>query len=127
MPVTSPKIIGVIIGWVDGAQQAENYVSLAALAGVPRIDLGPGPLYIDGVACCRTCQEPIVSARLKAVPGCRGAGVQRLPRLRGGGRERVERIQGKEKAPVVSRGLGCKCVGLVFYFGSNTSSGPSAG
>ncbi|MHC1701814.1 MAG: TraR/DksA C4-type zinc finger protein [Humidesulfovibrio sp.] len=54
----------------DDAQAAEAYVLQAALAGVPRIDLGPGPLFLGGVACCRTCLEPIVSARLVAVPGC---------------------------------------------------------
>ncbi|MBU1229569.1 MAG: TraR/DksA family transcriptional regulator [Proteobacteria bacterium] len=55
---------------VDAAQAAERYVLLSALAGVPRPEPGPGPLYISGVACCRTCEEPIISARLKAVPGC---------------------------------------------------------
>ncbi|MBU1040037.1 MAG: TraR/DksA family transcriptional regulator [Proteobacteria bacterium] len=54
----------------DDAQQAEAYVLQAALASVPRIDLGPGPLYLDGVVCCRSCQEPICSARIKAVPRC---------------------------------------------------------
>jgi len=30
----------------------------------------PGPLFIGGVACCRSCDEPILSARIKAKPGC---------------------------------------------------------
>ncbi|MBU1040526.1 MAG: Com family DNA-binding transcriptional regulator [Proteobacteria bacterium] len=36
--------------------RGEDYVLQAALASVPHIDVGPGPLYLDGVACCRSCQ-----------------------------------------------------------------------
>lgn len=61
---------GAVTDICDDAQQAEAYVLLAALASVPRPGPGPGPVYIGGVACCRSCEEPICSARIEAVPGC---------------------------------------------------------
>jgi len=54
----------------DNAQAVELLLRAEALDRARLRPAGPGPVYIDGVACCRTCQEPICSARLKAVPGC---------------------------------------------------------
>ena len=54
---------------VDDAQALEALHRAASLDAALARPPEPGPLYLDGVACCVECQEPIVSARLKAKPG----------------------------------------------------------
>ncbi|MGE4293334.1 MAG: TraR/DksA family transcriptional regulator [Desulfovibrio sp.] len=53
----------------DRAQELEALERKAALsqAGVRP---GRGPEWINGVACCRECGEPIPAARINALPGC---------------------------------------------------------
>jgi phage/conjugal plasmid C-4 type zinc finger TraR family protein len=55
---------------IDDAQQEEMRIRSEALDRARAKHPDPGPLFIDGVACCRDCEEPILSARLKAKPGC---------------------------------------------------------
>ncbi|EGJ49034.1 TraR/DksA family transcriptional regulator [Desulfocurvibacter africanus] len=53
---------------VDQSQRAEELFLAEALAR--RNASEPlGPVFLDGVACCRECGEPIPAARLAAVPG----------------------------------------------------------
>jgi phage/conjugal plasmid C-4 type zinc finger TraR family protein len=53
---------------VDRAQEAELHLRAEALDRARARPPEPGPVFIGGVACCRTCEEPILSARLKAKP-----------------------------------------------------------
>lgn len=55
---------------IDDAQAAEAYARQEALASVPVAELGPGPQFIDGKACCVDCDAEIPPARLAARPGC---------------------------------------------------------
>ncbi len=55
---------------IDRAQEEELRIRAQALDRARDRPPEPGPLFIDGVACCRDCQEPILSARIKAKPGC---------------------------------------------------------
>lgn len=54
---------------IDNAQDEELRLRAQALDRALARPAEPGPVFIDGVACCRSCQEPILSARIKAVPG----------------------------------------------------------
>lgn len=54
---------------VDISQRAEALYLAEALAARDVSD-SPGPVLIDGLACCRECEQPIPLARLAAVPGC---------------------------------------------------------
>lgn len=55
----------------DQAQELERLEREAALSRARNAAAqgGEGPEWIDGVACCRECGEPIPPARLAAVPG----------------------------------------------------------
>jgi len=55
---------------VDEAQALEVMHRAEALDRARAIPPEPGPVFIGGVACCRDCAKPILSARLKAKPGC---------------------------------------------------------
>ena len=55
---------------IDDAPHAEALDRAAALSQAACRRQGPGPEWIDGVACCRDCGEPIPAARLLAMPGC---------------------------------------------------------
>lgn len=55
---------------IDRAQEEELRIRAEALDHALARPPEPGPVFIEGVACCRSCQEPILSARVKAVPGC---------------------------------------------------------
>jgi phage/conjugal plasmid C-4 type zinc finger TraR family protein len=50
------------------AQEITALDNAAALARVVNRLPGRGPVYVDGVACCRDCGEPIPAARLAALP-----------------------------------------------------------
>ena len=52
----------------DLAQVQEAGLIAEALA-TAKAQPDRGPVYIDGVACCRECEDAIPAARLKAVPG----------------------------------------------------------
>lgn len=55
----------------DEADMAQEIIVLdntTALARVINRRRGRGPVYVDGVACCRECGEPIPAARLAAAP-----------------------------------------------------------
>lgn len=53
----------------DQATELERFDREAALQRVAsRVDHA-GPEWIDGVACCRECGEPIPPKRLQALPG----------------------------------------------------------
>jgi len=55
----------------DEADMSQDVIALAnasALARVVNRAPGLGPVYVDGVACCRECGEPIPAARLAALP-----------------------------------------------------------
>ena len=52
----------------DISQRAEALFLAEALTARDASE-SPGPVLIDGVACCRECGEPIPPARLAAVPG----------------------------------------------------------
>ena len=47
--------------------EARNRADALSLAGLRPPD--PGPYYVNGVAHCRECLEPIPEARLRALPG----------------------------------------------------------
>ncbi|MGJ3523834.1 TraR/DksA family transcriptional regulator [Nitratidesulfovibrio sp. D1] len=55
----------------DQAQELERLEREAALSRARSASAQgrEGPEWIDGVACCRECGEPIPPARLAAVPG----------------------------------------------------------
>ncbi len=55
----------------DQAQELERLEREAALSRARNASAqaSEGPEWIDGVACCRECGEPIPPARLAAVPG----------------------------------------------------------
>lgn len=53
---------------IDRAQEEELRIRAEALDRARARQPEPGPVFIDGVACCRTCEEPIFSARLRAKP-----------------------------------------------------------
>ncbi len=53
----------------DDAQDFETSRRASALADAAAAKPGPAPVFIDGVACCAECEEPILPARLKALPG----------------------------------------------------------
>lgn len=55
----------------DQAQELERLEREAALSRARNTSAqaSEGPEWIDGVACCRECGEPIPPARLAAVPG----------------------------------------------------------
>lgn len=55
----------------DQAQELERLEREAALSRARNASAQgcEGPEWIDGVACCRECGEPIPPARLAAVPG----------------------------------------------------------
>ncbi|HEU6436543.1 MAG TPA: TraR/DksA family transcriptional regulator [Nitratidesulfovibrio sp.] len=55
----------------DQAQELERLEREAALSRARNASAqaNEGPEWIDGVACCRECGEPIPPARLAAVPG----------------------------------------------------------
>jgi len=55
---------------IDRAQEEEMRIRAEALDRMRARPPEPGPLFIGGVACCRSCDEPILSARIKAKPGC---------------------------------------------------------
>ena len=52
----------------DLAQTFEEEHRAKSLATAPR-PTGPPPEFLDGVACCADCLEPIPPARLAALPG----------------------------------------------------------
>ena len=57
----------------DQATELERLDREAALSRArAAMDQG-GPDWIDGVACCRECGEPIPQKRLEALPGVTGA------------------------------------------------------
>ncbi|MBP3730322.1 MAG: TraR/DksA family transcriptional regulator [Mailhella sp.] len=54
----------------DQATELERIArEMAVLQASSASDHQDGPEWIDGVACCRDCGEPIPQARLKAIPG----------------------------------------------------------
>lgn len=53
---------------IDEAQHLEALHRDSSLASAKDQERGPGPIIIDGVACCAECEDPIPLARLKAVP-----------------------------------------------------------
>jgi len=50
------------------AQEIQALDNATALLRVVNRLPGLGPVYVDGVACCRECGEPIPAARLAAPP-----------------------------------------------------------
>lgn len=52
----------------DMSQDAIAAFNAEALARITNRAPGAGPEIIDGVACCRSCGEPIQPARLAALP-----------------------------------------------------------
>lgn len=53
----------------DMAQLIQEREMAAAISLVVHRRESEGPEYVDGVACCRDCGEPIPKKRLKALPG----------------------------------------------------------
>lgn len=53
----------------DMAQLVQEREVAAAISLVVHRREGEGPEYVDGVACCRDCGEPIPKKRLAAMPG----------------------------------------------------------
>lgn len=53
----------------DHAAELEAIQRAEAIARVLERPAGPGPVFIGGVACCRGCGAPIVSRRLRLLPG----------------------------------------------------------
>lgn len=53
----------------DNADKVIRQHLEAALDAV-KLYSGEKPIYIDGVACCIDCEEPIPAARLEALPHC---------------------------------------------------------
>lgn len=55
---------------VDLAQDCEARERAAAIsAALHSRAPDPGPLWLEGVACCRACEAPISPRRLAALPG----------------------------------------------------------
>ncbi len=53
----------------DQAQELERMTREYALAKAKKRPFSEGPEWINGVACCRNCGEPIPAKRLEAIPG----------------------------------------------------------
>ena len=53
----------------DQAQELERLDRESALISSKSALDTAGPTWIDGVACCRECGDPIPSRRLEALPG----------------------------------------------------------
>ena len=53
----------------DIASEIEAQHLADSLAAAGRRQPDPGPYYVNGVAHCRCCLEPIPVARLRAIPG----------------------------------------------------------
>ena len=53
----------------DQAQELERLDRESALIRSKSAVDTDGPAWIDGVACCRECGDPIPPRRLKALPG----------------------------------------------------------
>jgi phage/conjugal plasmid C-4 type zinc finger TraR family protein len=53
----------------DMAQLVQDREVAAAISLVLNRRDGEGPEYVNGVACCRDCGEPIPKKRLAALPG----------------------------------------------------------
>lgn len=55
---------------IDRAQAIEARMRRQQIdRALANITSGPGPLFIDGLPCCRECEEPIASQRLQALSG----------------------------------------------------------
>lgn len=53
----------------DQAQELERLSRESALSRAKWRPYSEGPEWINGVACCRNCGEPIPPKRLAAIPG----------------------------------------------------------
>ena len=56
----------------DICDNADRVIQQHLQAALDAVHMGDdeSPIYIDGVACCVDCEEPIPVARLKALPNC---------------------------------------------------------